>query len=93
MFLVSRCHWTNTDFDVAWWPPGTWLNYTRTFPTNTYVIYGRLANGGAYSNATMSLVTPGNTPSGHVLGSQRQRIPILALGTVDEQRYQRGGYA
>ena len=45
---------TNTDFDVGWWPPGTWLNYTRTFPTNTYEIYGRLANGGAYSNATMS---------------------------------------
>ncbi len=50
---------TNTDFDVAWWPPGTWLNYTRTFPSNSYVIYGRLANGGPYTNATMSLVTAG----------------------------------
>ena len=40
---------TNTDFDVAWWPPGTWLNYTRTFPSNTYNIYGRLANGAPYS--------------------------------------------
>jgi len=21
-----------SDFDVGWWVPGTWLNYTRTFP-------------------------------------------------------------
>jgi hypothetical protein len=50
---------TNTDFDVGWWSPGTWLNYTRTFPTNLYSIYGRLAYSGAYSNATMDLVTSG----------------------------------
>ena len=54
---------TNTDFDVAWWPPGTWLNYTRTFPSNTYNIYGRLANGTSYTNATMSLVTVGRGTS------------------------------
>jgi hypothetical protein len=50
---------TNTDYDVGWWSPGTWLNYTRTFPTNTYVVYGRLAFNGVYSNATMDLVTGG----------------------------------
>ena len=50
---------TNVDFDVGWWVPGTWLNYTRTIPTNTYLVYGRLAAGGAYSNATMGLVTSG----------------------------------
>ena len=50
---------TNVDYDVAWWPPGTWLNYTRTFPTNTYRIYGRLACGVVYTNATLSLVTLG----------------------------------
>ena len=55
---------TNTDFDVGWWPPGTWLNYTRTFPTNAYAVYGRLASGAAYTNATMSLVTAGRgTPN------------------------------
>ena len=37
---------TNVDFDVGWWVPGTWLNYTRTIPTNTYLVYGRLAAGG-----------------------------------------------
>ncbi len=50
---------TNTDFDVGWWSPGTWLNYTRTFPTNQYNVYGRLAYSGAYSNATLGLVTVG----------------------------------
>jgi hypothetical protein len=47
------------DFDLAWWFPGTWLNYTRTFPTNTYNVYGRLASATPYSGATMSLVTSG----------------------------------
>ena len=55
---------TNTDCDVGWWSPGTWLNYTRTFPTNNYQVYGRLAAGAVYTNATMSLVTAGQgTPS------------------------------
>ena len=50
---------TNVDYDVAWWTPGTWLNYTRTFPTNTYRIWGRLASSVPYTNATISLVTAG----------------------------------
>jgi hypothetical protein len=54
---------TNVDFDVGWWVPGTWLNYTRTIPTNTYLVYGRLAAGGAYTNATMGLVTSGQHTS------------------------------
>ena len=61
---------TNADFDVGWWPPGTWINYTRTFPSNTYQVYGRLAGGnGAYGVGqpigpmTMSLVTGGQGTS------------------------------
>ena len=54
---------TNVDYDVGWWSPGTWLNYTRTFPTNTYNVWGRLANGGPYANATVSLVTAGRGTS------------------------------
>ena len=54
---------TNTDYDVAWWEPGAWLNYTRTFPANTYRIWGRLASGAVYTNATMSLVTSGQGTS------------------------------
>jgi hypothetical protein len=66
---------TNTDFDVGWWPPGTWLNYTRTFPSNTYQIYGRLAFGTAYTNATMSLVTAGGGTSSQT---------TLTLGTFSD---------
>lgn len=51
--------YTNSDFCVGWWNAGTWLNYTRTFPTNDYYIYGRLAGGSPYTNATLSLVTSG----------------------------------
>src|SRR5579859_1110649 len=54
---------TNTDYDVGWWPPGTWLNYTRTIPTNTYVVYGRLAAGAAYSDAPLGVVTAGRGTS------------------------------
>jgi hypothetical protein len=50
---------TNTDYDLAWWEPGAWLNYTRTFPANTYRVWGRLASGAVYTNATMSLVISG----------------------------------
>ena len=61
---VEPLNTTNSDYDVGWWSPGTWLNYTRTFPTNTYHVYGRLASGTPYSGATMSLVTAGlGTPS------------------------------
>ena len=54
---------TNSDFDVGWWPPGTWLNYTRTIPTNTYVIYARLASDTPYTGATLGLVTAGRGTS------------------------------
>jgi hypothetical protein len=50
---------TNVDYDLGWWPPGTWLNYTRTFPTGTYYVWGRLSSSAVYTNATLSLVTLG----------------------------------
>lgn len=51
--------YTNTDFNIGWWNPGTWLNYTRTFPTNNYYVYGRLAGGVPYTGTTLGLVTLG----------------------------------
>jgi hypothetical protein len=66
---------TNTDYDVGWWSPGTWLNYTRTFPANQYVIYGRLASDTPYSGAQLGLVT-----SGRGTGSQT----TLVLGTFSD---------
>ena len=70
-FLRNKFYVTNgvtvtifSDFDVGWWDPGQWLNYTRIFPTNTYNVYGRLASIGAYSGLSLSLVTSGvGTPT------------------------------
>lgn len=50
---------TNSDFYVGWWNPGTWYNYTRTFPAGTYKVYGRLAGGSPYTGLALSLVTSG----------------------------------
>jgi len=66
---------TFTDFNLGWWDPGQWVNYTRTFPTNTYNVYGRMASGGAYSGVSMSLVTGG-------WGTTNQ--PATLLGTFSD---------
>ena len=48
------------DYYVGWWNAGQWINYTRTFPTNTYYIYARLAAAsGATLRVTNSIVTDG----------------------------------
>ena len=47
-----------SDYYVGWWDAGTWLNYTRTFPTNTFHIYARLAYNAAFT-VSCSLVTSG----------------------------------
>jgi hypothetical protein len=53
------------DIDIGYWNGGQWLNYSRTFPTNNYNVYGRLAGGnGPFNNTTMKLVTAGvGTPT------------------------------
>jgi hypothetical protein len=65
-FLRQKFYVTNgatvtifNDFNLGFWDPGQWVNYTRTFPTNTYNVYGRLASAGAYSGLSLSLVTNG----------------------------------
>ena len=55
---------TYNDFNVGWWDPGTWINYTRSFPTNQYFVYGRLASGNGAYTMTLSRVTSGvGTPT------------------------------
>ena len=61
---------TNIDFNIGWWNPGTWLNYTRTFPTNNYYVFARLAGGVPYSSNELSLVTSG-------LGTSTQITQLL----------------
>ncbi|HEY4414650.1 MAG TPA: hypothetical protein VGO57_03075 [Verrucomicrobiae bacterium] len=62
-----------TDFDVGWWNAGWWLNYTRTYPTGRFYVYGRLAGGaGAFSGTSLSIVTNGvgtSLQSSNVIGS------------------------
>jgi beta-glucosidase len=48
-----------SDYNVGWWYTGAWLNYTRTFPTNNYYIYARLASDAGAYGVTNSLVTGG----------------------------------
>jgi hypothetical protein len=41
------------NYNVAWWQTNAWMNYTRTFPTGNFYVYGRLAGvtaGNPYTN-------------------------------------------
>ena len=50
------------DYDIGYWNGGFWENYTRTFPTNTYNVFSRMAGGaGPFSGTTLSLVTGATT--------------------------------
>ena len=60
-----------TDFNIGWFNPEWWLNYTRHFPAGTYNIWGRLATGSPYTNCILSKVTSGwgtMTQTTNVLG-------------------------
>jgi hypothetical protein len=39
----------NTDYNIGYFNNGEWANYTRTFPTNRYRVYGRFAGDGGFS--------------------------------------------
>ena len=66
-FLRGKFYHTNgdnsvtvfNDFNLGFWDPGQWVNYSSLFPTNTYNVWGRLASAGAYSGLSLSLVTSG----------------------------------
>jgi hypothetical protein len=55
-------------FNLGYCPGGGWLNYTRTFPTNNFYLWGRFADGsgGGFVN-TLSLVTSGAGTSNQTL--------------------------
>jgi hypothetical protein len=61
------------DYDLGYYNGGQWANYTRTFPTNSYNVYGRMAGGaGPFNNTTLKLVTAGRgttTQTTQLLGS------------------------
>lgn len=47
------------DYSVYFWTNTGWINWTRTFPTGSYFIYGRLAGGNGPFNLQCSQVTSG----------------------------------
>jgi hypothetical protein len=61
------------DFDLGYYNGGQWATYTRTFPTNNYNVFGRMAGGaGPFNNTTLKLVTAGRgttTQTTQLLGS------------------------
>ena len=65
-FLAAQTNTPPTDggticaFNLGYFNAGNWVNYTRTYPTNTFNVWGRLAGGnGAFSGTTLSRVTSG----------------------------------
>jgi len=50
----------STDYDLGYYNGGQWANYTRTFPSDSYNVYGRMAGGaGPFNDTTLALVTSG----------------------------------
>jgi len=72
-----------TDYKGEFVENGTWMNYTRHFPSGTYYVYGTFTSGNsANTSATLSKVTssassPGQTTS--LLGTFI--IPVSGWGT------------
>ncbi len=49
------------DYKVGWFEGGEWVNYTRDWPTGTYWVIARLANGGGSGTLTLSKITATST--------------------------------
>jgi hypothetical protein len=67
------------EFNIGYFYANDWLNYTRTYPTGTFNVWGRLADGGtAFNGCTLSLVTSGvgtSNQTTQVLGSFSDSSP------------------
>jgi hypothetical protein len=61
------------DYNIGYFNPGFWANYTRTFPAGNYNIIGRFSDGaGNPFNTTLALVTGGRgttTQTNQLLGT------------------------
>lgn len=64
------------DYQVGFFNSGNWLNYTRNFPSGTYYVYARMAEGGGTGTATLSLVTNG-------VGTSSQGVEQLGTFSFD----------
>ena len=51
------------DYHLAWFGPGDWVNYTRTYPTNEFYLYARTAGFGPFSMGLDRVVGGAGTTS------------------------------
>ena len=62
-FIAAQTEFSDPNigpFNIGWTTTGDWDNYTRTYPTGDFYVYGRLAGGGgAWSNQFLQIVTSG----------------------------------
>jgi regulation of enolase protein 1 (concanavalin A-like superfamily) len=50
---------SQTDYNIGFFGGGSWVNYTRHYPTGTYYVWGRFAEGQTNTEATLSQLTSG----------------------------------
>jgi len=81
-FMVAQTNFSDPNicqYNIGFFYASNWLNYTRTYPTNTYNLWARMAGGGGpFTNATLSMVTGGvgtSNQTTQVLGSFSDSAP------------------
>jgi hypothetical protein len=74
-FLAAQTEFGDANiapFQLGYTSTGDWDNYTRTWPSGTFNIYGRLAGNSAYSGTKLAMVTSGvgtSIQTSNVLGT------------------------
>jgi hypothetical protein len=62
-FVAARTNFNDPsicEFNIGYFYATNWLNYTRTYPSGAFKVWGRLASGdGSFSGCTLSEVTNG----------------------------------
>jgi hypothetical protein len=51
------------DYDLTWFAPGDWANYTRQYPAGTFYVYGRFSGLGNYTMYLDQVVSGAGTTS------------------------------
>jgi hypothetical protein len=49
------------NYDVGWWLGGQWMNFTHTYPSGNFFVYGRLAGGNGNYNVQLDQLASGLT--------------------------------
>src|SRR5439155_6689391 len=67
-----------SDYNVAWFDSGEWINFTRVFPSGTYNVFARAANGQAASAGSVSLGLVGGagTPTQTITNLGSAAVPV-----------------